>query len=172
MLKPQDIVILLKMAVQPAPYSWSYNQLAYELHMSSSEVHAGVKRAGHARLFDGNRRRPVRRALEEFLVHGVKYAFAPEIGTVTRGVPTAEATPALKSLLTPSDEIFVWPHPEGPYRGIALSPLYRTVPGMIAHDDRLYQALGVLDAIRIGRARDVQFATKILLEMLRHDVPD
>ena len=43
-LKPQDILILLKM-VALGREPWSYNQLAYELGMSASEVHAGVKRA-------------------------------------------------------------------------------------------------------------------------------
>ena len=96
MLKPQDIVILLKMAVQPAPYDWSYNRLSYELYMSPSEVHAGVKRAAQARLFDPNRKRPIRKALEEFLIHGVKYAFSPAIGPMTRGIPTAHAIPVLE----------------------------------------------------------------------------
>jgi len=170
MLKSQDIVILLKLAVQPLPYKWSYNQLAYELRMSSSEVHAGVKRATHARLFDKNRKRPIRKALEEFLIHGVKYAFAPEIGPVTRGIPTAHATPSvMPDLFLPPDEIYVWPHPKGEHRGMALSPLYKTVPEMVAHDELLYQALGILDAIRVGRAREVKLAEDVLLEYLRHD---
>jgi len=38
-LKPQDICVLLKIvALERAP--WSYSQLAYELAMSASEVHA------------------------------------------------------------------------------------------------------------------------------------
>lgn len=170
MLKPQDVVILLKMAVQPAPYDWSYSRLAYELYMSPSEVHAGVKRAALARLFDPNRKRPIRRALEEFLIHGVKYAFPPVIGTLTRGIPTAHSSPVLeKHLAVSNEDIFVWPHPKGNCRGIELSPLYKTVPDMVAIDDRLYQALGVLDAIRIGRARDVKLAESILLELIRND---
>lgn len=170
MLKPQDVIILLKHAVQPLPYKWSYNKLAYELHMSPSEIHAGIKRATHSKLYDKNRRYPIRKALEEFLIHGVKYAFAPEIGTMTRGIPTAHATPALEEHLAASGgDIFVWPHPEGNNRGLSLSPLYKTVPEMVKMDERLYQALGVLDAIRVGRAREVKIAEKILLEFLRHD---
>ena len=158
------------MAVQPAPYDWSYNRLAYELYMSPSEVHAGVKRAVQARLFDPNRKRPISKALEEFLIHGVKYAFPPVIGPMTRGIPTAHASPVLeKHLAVSGDEIFVWPHPEGQCRGIELSPLYKTVPDMVAIDERLYHALGVLDAIRVGRARDVKLAEIILLKLIRND---
>lgn len=170
MLKPQDIVILLKLAVQPGPYEWSYNRLAYELHMSPSEVHKGVGRATHARLFDEHRRRPIRRALEEFLLHGVKYAFAPEIGTLTRGVPTAHYLSALgNNLLSSEEEMYVWPHPEGKVRGVALSPLYKTVPQAIANDEQLYRALDALDSIRIGRVREVKFAEEFLLGLIRHD---
>ncbi|ADU61851.1 hypothetical protein Daes_0834 [Pseudodesulfovibrio aespoeensis Aspo-2] len=172
MLKPQDIIILLKLAIQPVPYEWSYSQLAYELHMSSSEIHKGVRRAAHARLFDPNRRRPIRKALEEFLIHGVKYAYAAEIGPMTRGMPTAHSAPVLMKHLAVSDgDVYVWPHPEGVSRGMALSPLFKTVPYMAARDDRLYQALAALDAIRLGRARDVALAESILLQLVRGDGP-
>jgi len=172
MLKPQDIVILLKLAVQSVPYEWSYSQLAYELHMSSSEIHKGVKRATHARLFDPNRKRPIRRALEEFLIHGVKYAYAAKIGPMTRGMPTAHSVPALMRHLAVSDaDTYVWPHPEGASRGMALSPLYKTVPYMAARDARLYHALAALDAIRMGRARDVALAESILQQLVRGDEP-
>lgn len=167
MLKPQDIVILLKLAVQPGSYTWSYNRLAYELCMSPSEVHKGVKRATQSRLFDPNNKRPIRKALQEFLLHGVKYAFPPVIGPVTRGIPTAHATPVLeRHFAGAQDEIYVWPHPEGRSRGMELSPLYKTVSDMVGNDERLYHALGVLDAIRIGRAREVRLAEEILVQLI------
>ena len=77
-LKPQDICILLKIvALDRAP--WSYSQLAYELGMSASEVHAGVKRATEASLMrlEEGWGTPDPDALEELLVHGVKYVFTP-----------------------------------------------------------------------------------------------
>jgi predicted RNase H-like HicB family nuclease len=42
MLKPQDIVILLKIAAM-GETPWRYDSLAKELYMSASEVHAGFK---------------------------------------------------------------------------------------------------------------------------------
>ena len=129
-LKPQDIVMLLKLAVEPET-KWSYNQLAYELRMSSSEIHKGIKRAAQARLFDSHLKRPRRKALEEFLVHGVKYAYPPDIGTMTRGIPTAFASPMLRNEFVNggnNSEVYVWPHPEGDVRGVELSPLYKSVP--------------------------------------------
>lgn len=67
-LKPQDIVILLKL-VTLGNRTWSYSTLAHELAMSPSEVHSGIKRAAAARLFDPQRNVPMLRALQEFLVH-------------------------------------------------------------------------------------------------------
>ena len=63
--------------------------------MSTSEVHAGLKRAVAAKLMDSQRGRPAKRALEEFLIHGVKYAFPPDRGGLTRGLPTAYAAAPL-----------------------------------------------------------------------------
>lgn len=164
-LKPQDVVILIKLCLD-AGQAWSYNQLAYELRMSPSEVHKGLKRADHARLYHAEARAPRRAALGEFLIHGVKYAYAPEIGPTTRGVPTAEATPGLRQHFTPGGEIHVWPHPQGEARGLGVSPLFKNVPDVALADDRFHRALGALDAIRMGRIRERRMAEGILLQLL------
>ena len=44
MLKPQDIVIVLKILAKDDEY-WAQGSLAFELGMSASEVNAGIKRA-------------------------------------------------------------------------------------------------------------------------------
>ena len=45
-------------------------------------------------------------ATEEFLVHGVKYAFPAKRGEITRGLPTSYAAPPLKDHIVGSPE---WP---------------------------------------------------------------
>ncbi|MDY0281128.1 MAG: hypothetical protein RBR35_11275 [Salinivirgaceae bacterium] len=169
MLKPQDIVVLIKLAIESGR-TWSYTQLAYELSMSASEIHAGIKRATQARLFSKQLNRPHRKALEEFLIHGVKYAYSPTIGSLIRGIPTAFASPVLRDhfALNDDSEIYVWPHPEGEYRGLELSPLYKSVPDTAIRDNKLYAAFSLLDAIRIGRAREINIAEKLLLEMINN----
>ena len=59
-LKPQDIFILLKL-VALGEDQWSYASLAGDLFMSTSEVHAGIKRAVAARLMDSHRGRPLKK---------------------------------------------------------------------------------------------------------------
>jgi hypothetical protein len=169
MLKPQDIVILLKL-VTLGNRPWSYSTLAHELFMSPSEVHSGIKRAAASRLFNTQRNVPIMRALQEFLVHGVKYAYPPDRGSITRGVPTSYAAPPLNSLIVQSEELPpVWPDPEGNVRGYEFSPLYRSVPKAAACDNALYELLALVDAIREGRARERDLAVKLLTERLEKE---
>ena len=171
-LKPQDIVVLLKL-VAIREEEWSYSRLAYDLAMSPSEVHAGIKRALAAKLAIKSEIvpvRPVKRALEEFLIHGVKYVFPPDLGGITRGMPTSYAAPPLSEKISQSEELPpVWPDPEGEMRGYEFSPLYKSVPEAARRDQHLYELLALVDAIRGGRVRERQLAVKELkkrLEML------
>jgi hypothetical protein len=78
---------------------------------------------------------------------------------VTRGVPTAHAAAPLNQQIAPGDDPPpVWPHPEGPTRGVALLPLYRTVPAAALRDPALYEVLALIDALRAGRARERKLA--------------
>jgi hypothetical protein len=161
-LKPQDIVILLKLVANKAN-NWSYSWLANELAMSPAEVHAGIKRCAAAKLFDLQRNALVKIALHEFLVHGVKYAFPPDRGALTRGIPTGYAAPPLNSLIVQSSEAPpVWPSPEGSVKGYEFSPLYKSVPKAVAKDPELYELLALVDAVRDGRARERDMAVKEL----------
>lgn len=162
-LKPQDVVILLKL-VALGPEPWTYQRLAVELSISQSEAHAGVRRAVAARLMSDATTaagRPIRAALAEFLVHGVRYAYPPERGGLTRGMPTAYAAPPLnKAIVQPDEPPPVWPYAEGSLRGYSFAPLYPTVPAAAARDPKLYELLALVDAIRDGRARERNLAAK------------
>lgn len=157
-LKPQDIVVMLKF-VAMGNKNWSFASLADELYMSPSEVHAGVKRATAAKLFDQFSNKPNKNSLEEFIIHGIKYAFPPEYGALTRGLPTSYAASPLKQkFLNFNESPPVWPDPEGDVRGYEFSPLYKSVPKAAKKDKALYELLALVDAIRDGRARERQFA--------------
>lgn len=167
MLKPQDILVLLKLSVLKEP-TWSYAKLAKALKMSVAEVHDGIKRATAARLFNPETKRPVRQALEEFLIHGVKYAYPPEKGGPTRGVPTAYAASPLKEwIFQGSEPPPVWPYADGKHTGYAFSPLFKSVPAAVQEDEALYELLALLDAIRDGRARERNYAAEQIKQRLR-----
>jgi predicted nucleotidyltransferase len=171
-LKPQDVVVLLKL-VALGTRPWTFQSLAMELSISQSEVHAGVRRAVAARLMTNATTaagRPVRAALLEFLVHGVKYAYPPERGQITGGVPTGYAArPLSKVIAGSSDPPPVWPYFEGTMRGYSFAPLYRTVPQAALRDSQLYELLALVDAVRDGRAREADLAAKELESRLSGD---
>lgn len=167
-LKPQDILVLLKL-VAMGRKPWSYAGLGAELGMSPSQLHAAVKRALAAQLAvrRGDMIIPELRNLEEFLTHGLKYVFVPEHGAMTRGVPTAHAAPPLAEHFGAAHEPPpVWPDPRGEARGPAFSPLYGLAPKAARSDPRLYELLVLVDAIRSGGTREREFAVAALHKRL------
>ncbi len=167
-LKPQDVVVVLKLLGFPERPPFS--QIAKELSLSVSEVHAAVKRAQAAHLLHGPEMgdRPIRKALEEFLIHGLKYVFPAHHGGMTRGLPTSHAAEPLRRYIRAGDEPFpVWPDPNGPTRGLAFEPLYGNVPKAAKQDPHLYELLALVDAIRDGRVRERKIAEKELVRRLR-----
>lgn len=176
MLKPQDIFVLLKLVVMGSR-PWTYAILAVELGMSPSQTHSAVKRtlAANLTVRQGEKIVPHFRNLAEFLIHGLKYVFWAEQGEMTRGVPTAYAAPPLVELLvsTATEPPPVWPDPDGEVRGIAFQPLHKQAPQTARTDKNLYELLILVDAIRSGRAREREIATKklqIRLEQYASDI--
>ena len=122
-LKPQDVIVLLKLLLYGDSRP-SYAQIAKDLFLSPSEVHAAVQRARQARLLQGPEPGELNRsALLKFLIHGVKYAFPPERGELTRGIPTAHAAEPLKSQIAMANDLPpVWPSANGKVRGYSFAP--------------------------------------------------
>lgn len=191
MLRPQDIVVLAWLiarqdssetwplvhspALQVGAKPWRYADIARELFISSSESHASVGRLEGAGLLvrDALRRdylQPQLAAAEEFLVYGVPYAFYAEHGANTRGVPTGVAAPPLNQYFSLTEEVSVWPDPEGKIRGYALQPLYKTVPKAVRNNPDLYELLALVDALRDGRSRERAKAQELLHQKLRRQV--
>ena len=68
--KSLDIVVLLKLLLEQGQRP--YAQLSKELSISASEIHASVRRGIEAGLIDAASRLPLRKPLEEYLLHGVR----------------------------------------------------------------------------------------------------
>ncbi len=78
-LKPQDIVILLKI-IALGRQSWYHHTIAEELGMSQSEVSQSLNRSKYADLIDDARKKVNKLAFVEFLLHGITYAFPQKPG--------------------------------------------------------------------------------------------
>ena len=173
MLRPLDIVVLLKLALKDGRPT--YLQMANELHLYPSEVYNSIKRARASHFIQ----RPEledrlnRSALLEFLLHGIRYAFPAEKGTLTRGVPTGYAAPPLlESIAASSEPPPVWPYVNGPTRGYSFAPLHKNVPQAALEDSKFYELLALVDALRDGRARERELAGRELKKRLEESTRD
>ena len=115
---------------------------------------------------------PHNRNLLEFLEHGIQYAFVPDTCGPGRGMPTAHAAPPFNQEFSETELPPVWPDPDGDIRGLAFSPLYKSVPAAARADPDLYELLALVDCIRAGRAREKNWAIKELSNRINSNAPN
>ena len=164
-LKPQDILVLLKMLVLEK--SCRLVDLSAELGLSPSEISLALERAKNVGLLDSFKKKPIKSALMEFLLHGLKYVFPAIPGPIDRGIPTAYSAPPLSNrIISESNDQIVWSWPEGNVRVQTVSPLYKSAPFAAQKDSKLYEWLVLLDAIRVGRAREKNMAAEEIKKRL------
>jgi hypothetical protein len=166
-LKPQDIVVALKLARRQG--DWKYAALAAELEMSASEVHGAVQRLTAGQLFNPVLKRVDRLALRKLIVHGLPHVFPAVPAERTRGLPTAISAKPLADMIQAGDEAqMVWPSQKlGSIWGRRVEPLYRSAPEAASRDPALHELLALVDAIRVGRARERNIASEILEQRLQ-----
>lgn len=178
-MRPQDLLILLKIEAHRqknrhvssrgtiilAGIPLLKKDIATQLGISASEVTESLARSSFAGLYDPSKKKVMARALLEFLQYGLKYVFPQQPGALVRGIPTAHSAKPLADLIQ-STEPYVWPSAEGTVRGQAIEPLYPTLVQAVANDSRLYEMLALVDAIRVGKAREVTMAVEELRKRL------
>ncbi|OED38641.1 hypothetical protein AB833_18780 [Chromatiales bacterium (ex Bugula neritina AB1)] len=175
-MKSQDILILLKLVSlgvdKPADaFNQSARNLAEMTGVGKTEVNKSLNRSINVGLAINSSLKGFvtvnRKGLFEFTFFGLSYVFPVRPLELTRGIPTALAAPVLRDkLLSPGGSIPVWPSAAGEHMGQAVTPLYKTVPQAVAHDDMLYASLALVDAIRIGGAREKKIAAEELRLLL------
>lgn len=161
-LRSQDVAVALQLTLTP---SLAYRPLAEAVALSQGETHNAVQRLTAAHLLRADERVVNVMALLEFLEKGVPYAYAASLGPEARGVPTAHSGPSLASDFG-ADGIVVWPSINGHVRGASVEPLY---PGALLTPENnpdLYDFLTLVDALRVGRARERVIAKRMLRERI------
>ncbi len=157
MLLPQDLYILLKLCC--IGNDWTFRSLSESTFVSQSQIHAGLKRAEIANLFLPQRRDIQHAALEEVLVHGVRWIYPVERGGLIRGMVTSFAGPPLNDSIVAGDgPVPVWPYANGDTTGYKIEPLHPAAPKAALLDSKFYELLCLVDAVREGRARERQLA--------------
>ncbi|MBX3007604.1 MAG: hypothetical protein KF816_06205 [Melioribacteraceae bacterium] len=154
-MRPQDIVILLKIA--SIKEGWISKDISLALKISGSEVSESINRSSIAGLLSFDKRTLMKESLLEFIEFGIKYVFPQKPGAMVRGIPTAVSAEPLKLILH-SEETYVWPYGHGEVRGQSIEPLYKTVPEIATRDKSLYELLALTDGVRIGKVREHKIA--------------
>lgn len=166
MLLPQDLYILVKLCC--VGHEWTYRTLSEQLFLSPSQIHSGLKRAELSGLYSDDRRKANKRALEEFIIHGVRYAYPVKPGAPIVGMPTSYAASPLNAIIISAGGLPpVWPFQYGEEKGYAIEPLHSAAPKAALLDDKFYALLSLIDAIREGRARERKLAEKKIHERLK-----
>lgn len=165
-MRPQDIVILLKvLSMEKRPNFWYNRDLSTSLYISQSEVSESLYRSEYAGLIDAARRNVSKNSLLEFLTYGIRYVYPQQPGGYTRGLETAHSAPFHSSVFISSQK-YVWPDPFGSVFGIEVEPLYSTVPKACKEDPFLYETLSLVDMLRVGKSREASYAKERLQRML------
>ncbi len=165
-LKPVDVGVLLHLYLNPGA---SYGALAEGLGVSKSSAHASVARLVRSGLASEVGRAGVRVApgpTREFLQFGVPYAFPVETVPKARGIPTGFSAPPLQGSAPVGDVPLVWPSTLGNSMGKGVRPLVPAAADISFRDPRLYRLLALVDALRVGDAREREVARELIAESL------
>lgn len=163
-MRPQDVVVVLKLILEQGTL-WTQTSLSRDLHLSQSEISESIARSSFARLVFDKGRMVQRLALIDFIQYGLPYVFPQQPGMVQRGFPTAHSAPPLSEEIV-SDEKYVWPSAKGIARGHSILPLYPSVVQVIQSDASMYELLALVDAVRVGRARERSLAMDMIRSRL------
>jgi len=171
LLKPQDTLLALKYwSLRLNGQHASVRELAESLAMSPSEASKGAKRLLVSGLLvdregvfyaEAN-------ALFEWLSYGVRYAFPAQTLGFGRGMGTAWNCSLIKAAIVPPVPGHVWASASasGTQEGIFVKPIYAGVPLAAFKDEQLYKALALVDAVRLGKPRELVVARESLKILL------
>ena len=163
-MRPQDIAILLKIiSLDDQPFLLS--GLSNSLFISLSEISESLNRSRIGALIDYNKKKVNRQNLLEFLEHGVRFVFPQQPGSMVRGIPTAHSHPFMKKMFT-TDIEYVWPDNKGDILGLLIEPFYPKQVEAVKQDELFYKLLALVDVIRVGRAREIEYAVYELKKAL------
>jgi len=159
-MRPHDIPILVKaFMLQRDP--WLIKDLATSVYISQSEVSESLHRSMYAELLDEQKQKVHPKRFYEFIIYGMRYVFPQKPGHLTRGMATAHSHPALQGKFI-SNVKYVWPKEKGETLGHAVGPFYAKQVNACQDDDELYFVLSLVEIIRVGKTREVNYAKEQL----------
>jgi hypothetical protein len=180
-LKPHDTVVALKygcLALESVPdvarERISVRSIAASLGLSAGEISKSCQRLLKAKLIapvgggDGSALpyNLVRIHMEEWLNYGIQYNVIPEPTGVGRGLVTGWSNTSIRSEFVPRELPYVWLVAGGDLTGEGVSPLYPNAAVAAGQDRHLHYILSLIDAIRLGKPREIGIARALVRNFL------
>jgi hypothetical protein len=166
MLREIDVAALFYRKLHPHE---TYSHMADLLGVSKSAAFNASRRLEAAGLLhalpDGEQSVASGPAFE-FLGFGLPYLCRAEPRRRARGVPTATRAIGEGAATLAAPEELVWPSPLGSTIGFAVEPLAPGAPRTPQLDPALYRLLALADVLRVGDAREREWARGLLADEL------
>ena len=147
----------------------SVRELAESIKVSIGEISKSTKRLVSAHLVverEGRLNTEIS-ALQEWLCFGVRYAYPVESVGFGRGLPTAWNCPYVKTDILPPEPAVVWGVSGGSVEGMMIRPFHESIPFVASNDELMYEALSLVEAIRLGKPRELAIAREALSILLK-----
>ena len=110
-----------------------------------------------------------RRALLDLIIYSFQYFFHTEASSIDIGIPTVFNNKKLSDQLSYSSSLpYIWPAQS--YKsisGLAVEPLYKSVPYAALEDNFLDEVFALSDVFRKGKKKKKKIAEKLLREYLQ-----
>jgi DNA-binding transcriptional ArsR family regulator len=163
LIRPSDIAALLFVSAHSGE---PYSQIAAGLGVSKSTAHKALSRLLKLGLVvmgsNGEMEVEAEQAIE--LLRVIRYVFPSDQVEKARGVMTGLAALTDASSLEYDAAPMVWPSLLGQVIGVGVTPLIRNAPDIAFRDPAMYRLLALVDALRLGDARERNLATIALQE--------
>ncbi len=176
MLQPKDLVATLVLGLsRPKDGHLSIAALAGLLNRQASPVHKSLQQSVEARLVSRSGATSNasvmytarREAVREFVQHGVRYVYACRLLPRVRGIATAWSAPPLcDHINSTAATLVVWPDSSGDARGEGIEPLHASALFAARRNPVVYAAFALIDAIRVGQARERRIATELFSSLI------
>ena len=163
-LQALDLFVCLKILAL-RPNRLTFQELGDSLAISASQAYTATHRCVAAKLL--NRDLEVRKHALLEVIGCCRSLFPGKFNDYSIGMPTAYGVSPLLDFLIPNDDpVPIWAFKDGKSKGLTIDPLYKTAPIACVTDTKLYEYLSLIDAIRIGRAREQSFADDYFRRLL------
>jgi len=169
-LKAQDTLLALKYwSLRQDGHEKSVRDIAESINISASEVSKGTKRliASHLVVERHGSVFTESGALLEWFCYGIRYAYPQESIGYGRGMATSWNCPILVSEIVSPSPPLVWTLPGGKIEGALVKPIHESAPFAASRDENVYRALSLIEAIRIGKPRELLIARKLLTNLIK-----